>query len=79
MPDGVVADDREHGKMVCLRDEMAGRGIVEHVSSISAARNHGLFRMGEFHAQPAADSPAESARGRPAEITGGLAQAEMLL
>src|SRR5918992_1325451 len=58
---------------------MTSRRVVEHVSSVPDAGNHGFFGMREFHAQAAADTPAETTGGGTAEITCRLTQAEELL
>ena len=58
MPDRVVANDRQHGKIVRLRDEMTGGRVVEHVSSVADAGNHSFLGVGEFHAQGATNAPA---------------------
>src|SRR5687768_13354971 len=58
---------------------MTGGRVVEHISSVAAARDHSFLGVSEFHAQSSTDAPTEPAGGRSAEITCRLAQAEMLL
>src|SRR5688500_20208315 len=58
---------------------MTGGRVVEHISSVAAARDHSFLGVSEFHAQSSTDAPTEPAGGRSAEITCRLARAEMLL
>ena len=67
------------GRSYACGDEMAGRRVIKHISSVTDAGNHGFLRAGEFHAQAAADAPAQTASGGTAKITCRLTQAEMLL
>src|ERR1700741_2290775 len=58
---------------------MTGGRVVEHVSPVATAHDHGFLGVSELHTQSTADTPAKPASGRAAEITCRLAQTELLL